>query len=114
MRRSIAVTLLLWPALIAQATVRIQDEAKKAGYAAASDCAYCHSFGSDHMREKAHQMRIHNYNCVRCHGNHLPKMGAALYSERGLWLVQQKTERQAQRVDVGWLKDYVEKEKPKK
>jgi mono/diheme cytochrome c family protein len=59
-------------------------------------------------------MRIHNFNCVRCHGNHLPKMGAALYSERGLWLVQKKAELKAPRVDVSWLRDYVEKEKPKK
>lgn len=113
MRRLIAVTLLLWPGPVAHGTIRIQDEAKKAGYAA-GDCNYCHTFSSDHQRERARQIGIHNLDCIRCHGKYLPKMGPALYSERGLWLVQQKVDRQAERVDVNWLKDYAEKDKPKK
>lgn len=113
MRRLIAMTLLLWPAHLAQGTVRIQGDAKEAGFAA-TDCKYCHTFSADHMRDRARQIGVHNFNCIRCHGGHLPKMGAALFNERGRWLVQQKAAHQAERVDVNWLKDYVEKDQPKK
>ncbi len=109
-RVALAAVLLALPVA---ATVRIQDEAKKAGYAA-EDCNYCHSFGGDHMRERARRMGVNNLDCVRCHGGHLPKMGEALYNERGHWLRRKKVELQAPRVDVTWLKDYVEKDKPKK
>ncbi len=113
MRAIRAVLAALLVCLPAEATLRIQDDAKQAGHPA-EDCSYCHSFSSDHMREKARQRGVNNLNCGVCHGRKLPKTGEALYNARGVWLVQHKLELKAERVDASWLKDYVEKDKPRK
>lgn len=113
MRAIRAVLAALLVSLPAGATLRIQDDAKQAGHPAV-DCGYCHTFSSDHMAAKARQMGVNNLNCGVCHGRKLPKTGEALYNARGVWLVQRKLELKAERVDAIWLKDYVEKDKPKK
>jgi hypothetical protein len=52
--------------------------------------------------------------CNYCHGEALPKKGAATYNARGKWLMAEKDKRKAQEVDVTWLKDYVEPKDEKK
>lgn len=109
---AIVVLGLLCAAARASATPPLQKKAKAAGFPA-SDCVYCHTFDVNHMRDRARTLGISNMNCVSCHGDRLPKMGVALYNERGRFLLAQKIERQAKEVDVEWLKDYVEKGEPK-
>jgi len=53
-------------------------------------------------------------NCLYCHGEKLPKKGAATNNARGQWLVDEKAKRKAKEIDVNWLKDYVEKVEDKK
>jgi hypothetical protein len=42
-------------------------------------------------------------NCMFCH---LKPAGGAGWNERGNWLKAEKTKRNAEKVDVEWLKDY--------
>jgi cytochrome c553 len=79
----VAAALWLASARPASATMDLQKQAKAAGFEAA--------------------------NCMYCHGEKLPKKGAATYNERGKWLQAEKDKRKAKAVDVAWLKDYVEK-----
>lgn len=65
------------------ATMQIQKAAKEKGFAAT--------------------------NCQFCHVDKLPKKGAAANNDRGKYLVDQKTKKNAKEIDVSWLKDYVEK-----
>lgn len=65
----------------AQATLKMQKDAKAAGFAEATNCMYCHN-------EK------------------LPKKDAVTHNDRGKWLVDQKDAKKAKEVDVNWLKDY--------
>ncbi len=88
----------------AWATPPIGKRARDAGFAEAQDCAYCHTFGSSHQREKAVAMGIAPMNCVACHGSRLPD--SRLYNDRGRWLLAEKDRRKAKDVDVAWLKDY--------
>ena len=44
-------------------------------------------------------------SCRACHTKDKPKKNDPL-SERGQWLVDQKTERQAKEIDLSWLRDY--------
>lgn len=39
----------------------------------------------------------------------LPRKGAAALSARGQFLIDKKASRKADRIDVAWLKEYVEK-----
>jgi hypothetical protein len=107
--RPLAVAVLaLWPAS-APATPPLENKAKQAGFPA-ENCSYCHSFDTDHMRERARSLGMEdNLNCMGCHGAKLPKMGAKLFNPRGLYLVGRKIKTRARQVDVRWLKDYVEK-----
>jgi hypothetical protein len=109
-RGRVAVALLLlWP-VAARATTPVQKRAKDAGFPA-ENCSYCHSFDTDHMRERARSLGLQdNLDCMRCHGSELPKMGAKLYNARGLYLVGRKIKARAREVDVKWLRDYVEKD----
>ena len=63
------------------ATLEYQKAAKEAGFAEATNCMYCH-------------------------GEKLPKKGAATFNERGKFLVDQKAAKKAEKVDVSWLKEY--------
>jgi hypothetical protein len=98
---------LVVPCASARATAGLQKQARSLGYPARG-CAYCHSFDTDHMRETARRAGVNNMNCMACHGNRLPKMGKALFNERGQWLLEQKRVRKADRADVAWLVAYKE------
>lgn len=84
----LALGALLGGAGDAWATMDMQKKAKAAGFAAA--------------------------NCLYCHGEKLPKKGAATHNDRGKWLIAEKEKRKAKEVDVAWLKDYTEKAEDKK
>jgi hypothetical protein len=108
---SIAFTALaviaLLPLPTARATPNLQRKASEGGFPA-TGCRYCHTFDTDHMRERARKMGIPSGNCGACHGKNLPKSGLALMNARGQWLLVEKQRRKAGAVDVQWLKDYVE------
>ena len=93
MNKKLAVLLggavLLAAAAPSQATMKIQKEAKAAGFKAT--------------------------NCLYCHNEKMPVKGKVTQNERGTYLVKQKETRKPKEVDVAWLKDFVEpKVDPKK
>ena len=45
-------------------------------------------------------------NCGYCHGEKMPKKGASTMNDRGKWLMDQKAQKKADKVDGAWLKDY--------
>ena len=45
-------------------------------------------------------------NCMDCHTAKMPKKGAADLNDKGKWLMTQKTDKKAAKVDGAWLKDY--------
>ena len=62
------------------------------------------------MQKKAKELGIASVqNCQSCHAEKLPKKGASTLNDRGKWLTAEKDKRKAGEIDVGWLKDYVEK-----
>ena len=61
------------------------------------------------MQKKAKAAGFEVKNCQYCHGEALPKKGAAIYNDRGNWLKAEKEKRKAKEVDVNWLKEYTEK-----
>lgn len=112
LRHPAAIALLVLAAWPAAATVRIEKQAAELGYSVS--CDYCHTFDLNHMRrEKNQDSGKVDTNCQPCHARGLPKTGAALYNDRGQWLLAQKKARQASAVDPAWLKDYVEPKKKK-
>jgi hypothetical protein len=74
---------LILAAPSAQADMKLQKAAKKAGFEVK--------------------------NCLYCHGEKMPKKGKSTYNDRGQFLIDQKEEKQAEEIDVNWLKDYEEK-----
>ena len=68
----------------ARATMKMQTDARKAGFEIKS--------------------------CLDCHNERLPKKDNVTENHRGQWLVDQKKERGAEEIDVAWLKDYKEPE----
>jgi hypothetical protein len=58
------------------------------------------------MQKKAKELGFAVQDCTFCHGEKLPKKGAATFNDRGKWLVAEKEKRGAKEVDVAWLKDY--------
>lgn len=70
---------------VVSATMPIQKKAKERGYPAQS--------------------------CLYCHGEKLPKKGAATHNDRGKWLIAENEKRNAKEVDPAWLKDYTEPKK---
>lgn len=109
--RGAAGVLLLLAAIPAAGTVRIEKKAKELGYPT-DGCAYCHTFDLAHMKGKnAKEAGVTNTNCYPCHAKGLPKTGAALFNDRGNWLLKQKKSRQVDAVDPTWLKDYLEPKK---
>ena len=47
--------------------------------------------------------------CMACHVDKMPKKDAHAVNARGQWLLDKKKEKKADKIDVTWLKDYVEK-----
>ena len=85
MNRSLSLLLtgavLLAGAVPGRANPKIQKDAKKAGFPAAT--------------------------CLYCHNEKMPVKGKVTQNERGTYLVQQKETRKPKEVDVAWLKDFV-------
>ena len=79
-----AAVLLLATPEQAGATMKMQKDAKKAGF----------------------EIK----NCLACHNEKLPKKDNVTNNHRGQWLVDQMKERGAEEIDVAWLKDYKEPE----
>jgi hypothetical protein len=89
----------------AEATVEMQNQAKKLGFAV-KNCLYCHAspHAAETMQAKARELRIPEGNCIACHGKDVP----AALNPRGDWLVAQKAARRTKACDMAWLKDYKE------
>lgn len=111
--RLVAAAVLALAATTALATPPLQKKAADLGFPA-KGCAYCHSFDTDHMQERARKMGINPGNCHACHAAKLPKTGDALFNERGKWLRAEKAKRKAEAVDPAWLKSYPEPAEKKK
>jgi mono/diheme cytochrome c family protein len=60
------------------------------------------------MQKKAKELGLPAQNCLYCHGEKMPKKGAATYNERGKWLQAEKDKRKAKEIDLAWLKEYKE------
>ena len=83
---TLAACLLLVSAAPSHASLKIQKEAKEAGFPAT--------------------------NCLYCHNEKLPvKSKGVTHNERGTFLVKMKEDKKAKEVDVAWLKDFVETKK---
>jgi hypothetical protein len=89
MKTPLAVLLagagLLALASPSHATMKIQKEAKTAGFPAV--------------------------NCLYCHNEKMPAKGKVTQNARGTYLIEQKETRKPKAVDVAWLKDFVEVKK---
>ena len=96
---------LFLPALPARATIEMQDQAKKLGFAL-HNCLYCHAspHAIEKMKEKARAAGTSEGNCLACHGANIP----VVLNHRGDWLVAEKDRRSAKTWDMAWLKDYKE------
>lgn len=90
----------------AEATVEMQNQAKKLGFAV-KNCLYCHAspHAAETMQTKARALNIAEGNCIACHGRDVP----AALNPRGDWLVAQKAARGTKACDMAWLKDYKER-----
>lgn len=95
----------------APATVEMQNQAKKLGFAV-KNCLDCHAspHSVDVMKKKAKELQMADGNCLACHGVNIP----ATLNRKGEWLVAEKARRNAKECDMAWLKDYKEPEAPKK
>lgn len=67
------------------------------------------AFATLQIQKAAKEKGFPATNCQYCHVDKLPKKGAATNNERGKFLVDQKTKKNAKEIDASWLKDYVEK-----
>lgn len=68
-----------------EATMKMQKDAKAAGFPAA--------------------------NCLYCHNEKMPAKAKVTNNERGEFLVKTKEEKKAKEIDMAWLKDFVETKK---
>lgn len=91
----------------AAATIRIRDEAVSHGFPA-SNCGYCHTFDSDHMKDEARKKGLSRLDCQACHRGRLPKSGINVLNDRGRFLVAARRQFRAEKVDGAWLKSYRE------
>jgi hypothetical protein len=58
------------------------------------------------MQKEAKAKGFPATNCMYCHNEKLPKAGAVTHNDRGTWLVAEKAKRNAEKIDVSWLKEY--------
>jgi Cytochrome c554 and c-prime len=102
--------ILALPAGHAGATVEMQNQAKKLGFAV-KNCLDCHAspHSIDVMKKKAKDTKMADGNCLACHGADIP----AVLNHKGDWLVSEKGRRSADACDMAWLKDYKEPVAPK-
>jgi hypothetical protein len=101
----LAVAAASAAATVARATVEMQKEAKKLGFAV-RNCLHCHAtpHAVDEMKEKARELGMSDGNCLLCHGADIP----TALNDRGEFLVSEKARREADRFEMKWLADYVE------
>jgi hypothetical protein len=94
----------------AGATVEMQNQAKKLGFAI-KNCLDCHAspHAVDVMKKKAKDLSMADGNCLACHGANIP----AVLNHRGDWLRSEKDRRNAKECDMAWLADYKEPGAPK-
>ncbi|HXK09985.1 MAG TPA: hypothetical protein VMT70_10100 [Vicinamibacteria bacterium] len=95
-----AVALVPHPA---EATVEMQNQAKKLGFAI-KNCLDCHAspHAVDVMHKKAKDLKMADGNCLACHGANIP----VKLNQQGEWLVAEKARRGAKACDMAWLKGY--------
>jgi hypothetical protein len=100
----------LFGAVPAGATVEMQNQARKLGFAI-HNCLDCHAspHSAEVMKKKAQDLHMADGNCLICHGANIP----ATLNDRGHWLVAEKARRGAKDFDMSWLKDYHKPEAPK-
>lgn len=63
------------------------------------------------IQKKAKELGYPVQSCLYCHGEKLPKKGAATHNDRGKWLIAEKQKRNAKEVDPAWLKDSTDPKK---
>ena len=80
-----ALCALLGSATPSHASLKIQKQAKDAGFPATT--------------------------CLYCHNEKLPTKAKVTHNERGSYLIKMKTDKKAKEVDVAWLKEFVETKK---
>jgi mono/diheme cytochrome c family protein len=104
-RALVAALGLLALAAGSEATVEMQNQARKLGFEV-HNCLACHAspHAAEVMKERAKKLNINPGNCLACHGASLP----AKLNHRGEWLVAEKARRGAKAFDMSWLKDYKE------
>ena len=104
----IAFAVLAAAAVVGPAwgTVRIGQEAVALRYPA-GNCSYCHTFDSEHMRQRARDagLKVRGLECAMCHGTSL-RTGPQILNARGAWLRARRRRLHAPRVDAAWLSDY--------
>lgn len=102
---ALSALLLLLSALPGGATVEMQNQAKKLGFAV-KNCLDCHAspHSVDVMKKKAQDLKMADGNCLACHGSSIP----AALNEKGDWLVAEKARRGAKECDMAWLAHYKE------
>lgn len=107
---TVSLLLVSAGALRAGATVEMQDQAKKLGFAV-RNCLYCHAspHAIEAMKKKAKDLAMAEGNCLACHGADVP----AALNDRGHWLVKEKGRRGAKEWDMAWLKEFGEPAPPK-
>jgi mono/diheme cytochrome c family protein len=116
MRRSHGLSIAVLGAVLlagappAGATVELQSQAKKLGFAI-KNCLDCHAspHAIEAMKKKAQDLKMAEGNCLACHGATIP----ASLNHKGNWLVTEKDRRGAKEFDMAWLKEYQEPPPPK-
>jgi hypothetical protein len=104
-RRAVLLVAVWLVPCLAGATVEMQNDAKKLGFAV-HNCLYCHAspHAIETMQAKAKAAGMSEGNCLACHGANIP----AALNQRGEFLVTEKGRRNAKGWDMAWLKDYKE------
>ncbi len=99
------LAVLTLPVPFARATVEMQDQAKRLGFAV-HNCLYCHATAHsvDAMKQKAKSLNMSDGNCLACHGSKIP----AKLNDRGNWLATERVKRGAKVADMAWLQEYKE------
>ena len=110
--RLAVLSLAVAAAIPAFSTTRIGEEAVAIGQPA-QNCSYCHTFDSDHMRQRAREAGMHmrRLECGTCHGRAL-RTGVRILNDRGLWMRTRRLRLKTERVDVAWLADYDRAKRP--
>ena len=58
------------------------------------------------MAYQSYMIKAKKFGAEDCLFCHVQEDGGAAWNERGLWLIEQKAKRKAEKIDVDWLVDY--------